>query len=177
MSVETLVGDFKGDLDDLQLVIDARPEILSHNMETVRRMHPAVRPQARYERSLKVLARIHDQGLVSKTSLMVGIGERDDEVIEVMQDIRDQACTDILTIGQYLQPTRNHLPVDRWVTPEQFDSWRQTGLEMGFKVVESGPLVRSSYHAEEQAQRLSPAGRETAEAMDAILGHARERSD
>ena len=177
MSVETLVGDFKGDLDDLQLVIDARPEILSHNMETVRRMHPAVRPQARYERSLKVLARIHDQGLVSKTSLMVGIGERDDEVIEVMQDIRDQACTDILTIGQYLQPTRNHLPVDRWVTPEQFDAWRQTGLEMGFKVVESGPLVRSSYHAEEQAQRLSPAGRETAEAMDAILGHARERSD
>ena len=175
MSVETLVGDFKGDLDDLQVVVEAQPEILAHNMETVHRMHPAVRPQARYDRSLKVLAHIRAQGLVSKTSIMVGIGERDDEVLDVMQDIRDGADTDILTIGQYLQPTRNHLPIDRWVHPEQFDQWRLAGLEMGFKVVESGPLVRSSYHAEEQAQKLSPAGRETAEAMEAILAHARER--
>ncbi len=176
MSVETLVGDFKGDLDDLQVVVDARPEILAHNMETVDRMHPAVRPQARYDRSLKVLAHIREQGLVAKTSIMVGIGERDDEVLELMQDIRDVADTDILTIGQYLQPTRNHLPIDRWVHPEQFDEWRLAGLEMGFKVVESGPLVRSSYHAEEQAQRLSPAQRETAEAMDAILAHASSRA-
>ncbi len=176
MSVETLVGDFKGDLDDLQVVVDARPEILAHNMETVDRMHPAVRPQARYERSLKVLAHIREQGLVAKTSIMVGIGERDDEVLELMQDIRDIADTDILTIGQYLQPTRNHLPIDRWVHPEQFDEWRLAGLEMGFKVVESGPLVRSSYHAEEQAQQLSPAGRETAEAMEAILAHACTRA-
>ena len=138
-------------------------------------MHPAVRPQARYERSLQVLAHIHEQGLVSKTSLMVGIGERDDEILEVMSDIRQQANTDILTIGQYLQPTRNHLPVDRWVEPEQFDRWRDMGLEMGFKVVESGPLVRSSYHAEEQAERLSPSRRETVSSMEAILQHARSR--
>lgn len=175
MSVETLVGDFKGNLDDLQVVIDAKPEILSHNMETVQRMHPAVRPQARYERSLQVLARIHEQGLVSKTSLMVGIGERDDEVLEVMSDIREEANTDILTIGQYLQPTRNHLPVDRWVEPDQFNRWQVIGLEMGFKVVESGPLVRSSYHAEEQAERLSPSRRETVSSMEAILQHARSR--
>jgi len=155
LSVETLVGDFKGNLDDLQLVVEAGPEILSHNMETVQRMHPAVRPQARYERSLEVLAHIKRQGLVSKTSIMVGIGERDDEVHEVMDDIRTQADTDILTIGQYLQPTRNHLPVDRWVPPGQFETYRSIGLGMGFKVVESGPLVRSSYHAEEQARQLS----------------------
>ncbi len=155
LSVETLVGDFKGNLDDLQLVVEAGPEILSHNLETVERRHPAVRPQARYERSLEVLAHIKRQGLVSKTSIMVGIGERDDEVHEVMDDIRTQADTDILTIGQYLQPTRNHLPVDRWVPPGQFETYRSIGLGMGFKVVESGPLVRSSYHAEEQAMRLS----------------------
>jgi len=155
LSVETLVGDFKGNLDDLQVVVEAGPEILSHNMETVQRMHPAVRPQARYERSLEVLAHIKRQGLVSKTSIMVGIGERDDEVHEVMDDIRTQADTDILTIGQYLQPTRNHLPVDRWVPPRQFETYRSIGLGMGFKVVESGPLVRSSYHAEEQARQLS----------------------
>ena len=136
-------------------MVGAEPEILSHNMETVRRMHPAVRPQARYERSLEVLAFIKRQGLVSKTSIMVGIGERDDEVHEVMDDIRTQADTDILTSGQYLQPTRNHLPVDRWVPPGQFETYRSMGLGMGFKVVESGPLVRSSYHAEEQANRLS----------------------
>ncbi len=155
LSVETLVGDFKGNLDDLQVVVEAGPEILSHNMETVQRMHPAVRPQARYERSLEVLAHIKSQGLVSKTSIMVGIGERDDEVHEVMDDIRTQADTDILTVGQYLQPTRNHLPVDRWVPPRQFETYRSIGLGMGFKVVESGPLVRSSYHAEEQARQLS----------------------
>ena len=155
LSVETLVGDFKGNLDDLQVVVDSRPEILSHNMETVARMHPAVRPQATYDRSLRVLEYIKAQGLVCKTSIMVGIGERDDEVYDVMQDIRDRSEADILTIGQYLQPTRNHLPIDRWVTPEQFDTYRTIGLGMGFKVIESGPLVRSSYHAEEQARKLS----------------------
>ncbi|MHC4801861.1 MAG: lipoyl synthase [Planctomycetota bacterium] len=153
-SVEALVGDFKGDPDALQAVIEARPEILAHNLETVRRMHPTVRPQARYERSLEVLRRIKDGGLVSKTGLMVGIGERDDEVLALMDDVQSAAGTDIITIGQYLQPTRNHLPVDRWVTPEQFDRFKQEGLARGFNVVESGPLVRSSYHAEEQARRL-----------------------
>ena len=156
MSLEALIGDFRGNRNSLQQVIDVHPEILAHNMETVRRMHPAVRPQARYERSLEVLARIKEAGLVSKTSIMLGIGERDDEVLQLMDDVRQRAQTDILTIGQYLQPTRNHLPIDRWVTPEQFDVFKVEGLKRGFKVVESGPMVRSSYHAEEQAARLSP---------------------
>ncbi len=155
LSVEVLVGDFKGDPDALQVVIDARPEILSHNMETVKRMHPTVRPQAQYERSLAVLKQIKDAGLVTKTGIMVGIGERDDEVMDVLRDVRDASACDIMTIGQYLQPTRNHLPIDRWVTPQQFDDYKQAGLAMGYEVVESGPLVRSSYHAEEQARRLS----------------------
>ena len=155
MSIEALVGDFKGDVTDLMIVMDARPDILSHNVETVLRMHPAVRPQAAYDRSIEVLARIHASGLMAKTSLMVGIGERDDEIVTTMQDIRDRANTDILTIGQYLQPTRNHLPIDRWVPPATFDHWKQLGLSMGFTVVESGPLVRSSYHAEEQARAAS----------------------
>lgn len=157
MSVEVLVGDFKGSRKDLQTVIDAKPEILAHNMETVRRMHPTVRPQARYQRSLDVLKQIKDAGLVSKTGIMVGIGEHDEEVYELLADVREHANTDIFTCGQYLQPTRNHLPISRWVTPDQFAQYKSEGLRMGFKVVESGPLVRSSYHAEEQAERLSPA--------------------
>ena len=154
MSVEVLTGDFKGDPDDLQTVIDAKPEILSHNMETVRRMHPTVRPQARYDRSLDVLRQIKESGLITKTGIMVGIGERDDEVLDVLRDIREASEADIITIGQYLQPTRNHLPIDRWVTPAKFEEFKRAGLAMGFEVVESGPLVRSSYHAEEQARRL-----------------------
>ena len=173
MSVEVLVGDFKGDRDDLQTVIEARPEILAHNMETVRRMHPTVRPQARYQRSLDVLKQIKDAGLVSKTGIMVDIGEHDEEVYELMQHIRDHADTDIFTCGQYLQPTRNHLPISRWVTPDQFNGYKIDGLRMGFKVVESGPLVRSSYHAEEQAERLSPDRRETVEKMEQLLAQAK----
>jgi lipoic acid synthetase len=134
------------------VVIDAAPDILSHNVETVPRMHAAVRPQADYNRSVDVLRWIHEGGLTAKTSLMVGIGERDDEVVAAMADIRTRALTEILTIGQYLQPTRNHLPIDRWVAPTTFDHWQRIGLDLGFTVVESGPLVRSSYHAEEQAR-------------------------
>jgi lipoyl synthase len=176
MSVEALVGAFKGSRRDLQKVIEARPEILAHNMETVKRMHPAVRPQARYRRSLDVLKWIKECSggrMVSKTGIMVGIGERDDEVMAVMRDVRDHADTDIFTIGQYLQPTRNHLPIDRWVTPAQFDEYKLEGLRLGFKVVESGPLVRSSYHAEEQAERLSPERRETVERMEQLIAAAR----
>lgn len=154
-SVEALVGDFKGDAAAVGVVADAAPEILSHNLETVRRMHPTVRPQAKYDRSLEVLRLIKASGLVAKTGLMVGIGERDDEILALMDDVRDAAGTDILTIGQYLQPTRNHLPVDRWVTPQQFEHYKLEGLARGFRVVESGPMVRSSYHAEEQAARLA----------------------
>ena len=151
-SVETLIGDFQGDSEALNIVIDAEPHILAHNMETVHRMHPAVRPQARYDRSMKVLREIQDSGLVSKTGIMVGIGETDEEIIDLLTDIREKAQTEIITIGQYLQPTRNHLPVDRWVHPDQFEEFKEVGLSLGFRVVESGPLVRSSFHAEEQVR-------------------------
>jgi lipoyl synthase len=173
MSIEALIGDFKGDAAALELVIDARPEILAHNLETVRRMHPTVRPQAKYDRTLQVLRRIKASGLVSKTSIMVGIGERDEEVLALMDDVRSQADTDILTIGQYLQPTRNHLPMTRWVTPAQFLEFKKEGLARGFQVVESGPLVRSSYHAEEQVERLSPDRRETVEMMERLIAAAK----
>lgn len=153
LSVEVLVGDFKGERLDVEMVIEARPEILAHNIETCERMHPTVRPQARYDRSLQVLEQISASGVISKTSIMVGIGETDAEIEQTMLDARVRANVEILTIGQYLQPTRNHLPVDRWVEPDKFASWKSLGLSMGYRVVESGPLVRSSYHAEEQARR------------------------
>jgi len=153
-SVEVLVGDFGGDRDALQTVIRAQPEILAHNLETVPRMHGAVRPQAKYERSMAVLKQIRCSGLVSKTGIMVGIGETDEEVYTLLEDVQKRAKTEIITIGQYLQPTRNHLPVDRWVHPDKFDTYKKIGLDLGFRVVESGPLVRSSFHAEEQVLKL-----------------------
>lgn len=153
-SVEVLVGDFCGDRAAIQTVCDAKPAIISHNMETVRRMHGAVRPQAKYERSLEVLAMFKAAGLVTKTGIMVGIGERDEEVLEILDDIQAASHADVLTIGQYLQPTRNHLPIDRWVHPDTFAWFKNEALARGFRVCESGPLVRSSYHAEEQALRL-----------------------
>lgn len=169
MSVEVLVGDFCGEEIALQKVIDAKPEILAHNLETVRRMHPAVRPQAKYERSLRVLQQIKQNGLVTKTGIMVGIGEHDDEVLALMDDVIASSGVDILTIGQYLQPTRNHLPIERWVEPAQFDAFRTAGLAKGFRVVESGPLVRSSYHAEEQADRLHPDKAEVHRRMQLLI--------
>ena len=117
-------------------------------------MHPTVRPQARYERSLEVLARIKAGGLVTKTGIMVGIGERDDEVLQLMDDVRSASGAEILTIGQYLRPSERHLPIDRYVSPEEFAAWKSLGEEMGFLHVESGPLVRSSYHAREQVEEL-----------------------
>jgi len=173
MSVEILVGDFQGDEMAILTVCDARPEIISHNMETVKRMHPAVRPQAKYERSLAVLKQFHQSGLVTKTGIMVGIGEHDDEVIQLLDDVRAASNADIMTIGQYLQPTRNHLPIDRWVHPDQFAMYRREALARGFKVCESGPLIRSSYHAEEQAAMLSGAAKETHEAMQQLLQNGR----
>lgn len=165
MSVEVLIPDFEGNWPALQMVIDARPHIINHNLETVRRMYPAVRPSAKFDRSLELLRRVKEQGGVAKTGIMVGIGERDEEVLALIDDVLAKtgvtradgsadAC-DILTIGQYLQPTRNHLPIDRWVTPEQFAMFKSEGLARGLKVVESGPLVRSSYHADHQADVLS----------------------
>ena len=153
-SVEVLIPDFCGKWEALQIVMDAAPEVLSHNMETVRRMYRVVRPQAKYDRSIELLRRCKEAGLVSKTGIMVGIGETDDEVHELMDEVIAGSQCDILTIGQYLQPTRNHLPVDRWVEPARFEFFREEGLRRGFKVVESGPMVRSSYHADKQANQI-----------------------
>lgn len=209
--IEVLIPDFQGDWASLQLILDARPDVLAHNLETVRRLYPAVRPQAKYHRSIELLHRAKQQGLVTKTGIMVGIGERDDEIAPLMHDVlfapcglRDAACglgtrdwglgtgdcstpnpeprtphpqppapspsssspspqlltpspsspplTDILTIGQYLQPSPHHLPVQRFVTPETFADYKRQGEAMGFAHVESGPMVRSSYHADLQAQ-------------------------
>ncbi len=149
VTVEVLIPDFQGKKSSLQIVIDARPDILNHNIETVPRLYKMVRPQARYHWSLFVLEESKRQGLRTKTGLMLGLGETPQEVLDVMQDLRDIGV-DILTLGQYLQPTKNHLPIDRYVSPEEFQWYRTVGLEMGFQYVESGPLVRSSYHAAEQ---------------------------
>ncbi|MEJ2050507.1 MAG: lipoyl synthase [Calditrichota bacterium] len=149
-SVEVLIPDFKGNWDALQTVIDAQPDILNHNMETVERIYKRVRPQAKYHRSLELLYRAKQQGMRTKSGIMVGIGEETYEVVRLMQDLRE-VDVDIMTIGQYLQPTKNHLPVKRYVHPDEFDYYYEIGLRMGFKVVEAGPLVRSSYHADEAA--------------------------
>ncbi len=148
--VEVLIPDFKGDEFALNIVLDAFPDVLNHNIETVPRLYQTVRPQAKYERSLELLHRAKKRGFVTKSGLMLGLGENLDEVIDVMKDLRRVNC-DILTLGQYLQPTKEHLPVDRFVHPDEFKMLREKGLEFGFKHVESGPLVRSSYHAEMQA--------------------------
>lgn len=147
--VEVLIPDFKGSDAALNMVLEAKPDVLDHNVETVPRLYRTVRPQANYAQSLEVLDRAKKRGFRTKTGVMVGIGERNDEVLQVMRDLRNIAC-DIFTIGQYLQPTKQHLPVDRFVHPDEFKMFREEGLTMGFKHVESGPLVRSSYHAASQ---------------------------
>ena len=146
-TLETLIPDFAGKWENLQFIIDVSPEIVSHNLETVRRLTKHVRIQAKYDRSLEVLFRLKKGGMRTKSGVMLGLGETEKEVLETMDDLR-QVGTDILTLGQYLQPTLRHLPVAEFITPEQFDKYRKIGLEMGFRYVESGPLVRSSYHAE-----------------------------
>jgi lipoyl synthase len=148
-SIEVLTPDFQGKTAAIQTVIDARPEVFNHNTETVPRLYRRVRPQAKYQRSLDLLALCKQQGLRTKTGLMLGLGEQDDEILQVMIDLR-ALKVDILTLGQYLQPTKAHLPVERYVTPEEFARWKTVGLELGFSHVESGPLVRSSYHADGQ---------------------------
>ena len=146
-TVEVLIPDFQGRLELVDKVVAAAPEIISHNMETVRRISPEVRSAAKYEVSLSVLARIAAQGVVAKTGIMVGLGETVEEVCELMDDVR-AAGVSVLTIGQYLQPSRKNIPVKEYVTPEQFESYKSIALQKGFKKVESAPLVRSSYHAE-----------------------------
>ena len=145
--VEVLIPDFKGQLEHLQLVIDARPDVLNHNTETVPSLYRRVRPQARYEWTLAVLGESKRQGMRTKTGIMLGLGETRQELLTTMEDLVEVGV-DVLTLGQYMQPSRNHLPIERWVTPEEFDEYRIIGEKMGFGIVESGPLVRSSYHAE-----------------------------
>ncbi|MGB0508699.1 MAG: lipoyl synthase [Schleiferiaceae bacterium] len=147
-TMETLIPDFKGELHNVDRIIEANPEIVSHNMETVRRLTRKVRIQAQFDRSLMVLKYLKDNGIHrTKSGIMLGLGETKDEVIDAMKDLRE-ADVDILTLGQYLQPTPKHLPVVEFITPEVFEELKEIGLEMGFRYVESGPLVRSSYHAE-----------------------------
>ena len=147
--IEVLIPDFVGSEQALNIVLDAQPDILNHNTETVPRLYKSVRPQAHYNRSLELLFRAKQKGFLTKSGLMLGLGETIEEVIDTMSDLREVEC-DILTLGQYLQPTQSHLPVERYVHPEEFAMLKQRGLEMGFRYIESGPLVRSSYHAAEQ---------------------------
>jgi lipoic acid synthetase len=146
-TMETLIPDFAGNWENLQRIIDVAPDIVSHNLETVRRLTKQVRIQAKYDRSLEVLFRLKKGGMRTKSGVMLGLGETRDEVLETMEDLRS-VQVDVLTLGQYLQPTRKHLPVQEFVTPEQFKEYEGIGLKMGYRFVESGPLVRSSYHAE-----------------------------
>ncbi len=144
---ETLIPDFQGKWENLQRIIDVNPDIVSHNLETVRRLTKQVRIQAKYDRSLEVLKRLKMAGIKTKSGVMLGLGETEQEIYETMDDLRAVGC-DVLTLGQYLQPTSKHLPVVEFIRPEIFEQYKKIGIEKGFRFVESGPLVRSSYHAE-----------------------------
>ncbi len=153
-TIEILIPDFKGDESAFEIILNNPPDILNHNLETVERLYHAVRPQAKFQRSLDLIKWFSSRNLKTKSGMMVGIGETNDEVIEAMNDLYNHGCN-IVTIGQYLQPTKNHLPVDRYVTPEEFLFFKNEGLKIGFEFVESSPLVRSSYHADEQVRKIS----------------------
>lgn len=146
-TIEGLIPDFQGKKELIQQVLDAGAEVISHNLETVRRLTPLVRSAAQYTRSLEVIKQIAKSGSVAKSGIMVGLGESEDEIFETMDDLLKAGC-EVMTIGQYLQPTKNHLPVSEYISPDIFKKWEKIGLEKGFKFIESAPLVRSSYHAE-----------------------------
>ncbi len=146
-TMETLIPDFAGKWENLQRIIDVAPEVVSHNLETVRRLTKQVRIQAKYDRSLEVLMRLKRGGMKTKSGIMLGLGETETEILETIDDLSSVGC-DILTIGQYLQPSPNHLPIAEFINPLKFDEYRDYALKKGFRFVESGPLVRSSYHAE-----------------------------
>ncbi len=150
LSMETLIPDFDADPLLVQMVIDAAPEVISHNLETVERLTPQVRSGAKYDRSLKVIRQIARSEVTSKSGIMLGLGESREEVLQCMDDLLEAGC-EVLTLGQYLQPTMKHMPVEEYIHPDQFEYYRKTALEKGFKAVESSPLVRSSYHAEKHA--------------------------
>lgn len=147
VTMETLIPDFKANWELLEMVINEKPEVVSHNMETVERLYRVVRPQAKYERSLEQIKRTKANGRRTKSGIMLGLGETEDEVFKAMDDLLEHGC-DVLTLGQYLQPTRMHLEVMEYVSPEKFKMYKEVGENKGFKIVESGPMVRSSYHAE-----------------------------
>ena len=151
-AVEVLTADFRGQQEYLDVVLDACPDIFNHNLETVKRLQRPIRKTARYDRSLWVLEHAKSRGFITKSGIMLGIGEKEDEIKEVLQDMV-KVGVDILTIGQYLQPSKQHADIDRWVTPEEFARWKKYALEIGFGVCESGPMIRSSYHAEEQSAK------------------------
>jgi lipoic acid synthetase len=154
MTIETLTGDFKGELRDVDTVLDAGPDVFAHNLETVPRLSREVRVQARYDRSFAVLRHAHERGALTKTGLMLGLGEEVAEVEATIDELADLGVT-VLTLGQYLQPSRQHLPVARYVHPDEFAALRERALARGLAHVESGPLVRSSYHAEGQAELVA----------------------
>jgi lipoyl synthase len=159
-SVEVLIPDFKGNEDALRMVVEARPEILAHNIDTVERLMRAIRPGGRYWRSITLLGAVKrlDPGMLTKSAIILGLGESEEEIRRSMSDLRE-AAVDILTLGQYLRPSEHHVPLDRWVTPDEFARWKEIGeTELGFKHVEAGPLVRSSYHAKEQAREVEAGG-------------------
>lgn len=147
ITIETLIPDFQGKWENLKRIIDVKPDIVSHNLETVRRLTKEVRVQAKYDRSLEVLKRLSDEGVVTKSGIMLGLGETEQEILETMDDLVAVGIQ-IMTLGQYLQPTKKHLEVLEFITPRKFDYYKYAGLEKGLRYVESGPLVRSSYHAE-----------------------------
>lgn len=147
VTIETLIPDFRGNTSDIDQVIDARPDVISHNIETVRRLTPAIRSVAKYEVSLSVLRHVSSRGVRAKSGIMLGLGETEEEVTEALKDLYATGCR-IVTVGQYLAPSLSHMSVKEYVTPEKFDEYRQKGLDMGFEFVESSPLVRSSFHAE-----------------------------
>jgi lipoic acid synthetase len=147
LTIETLIPDFDGRPELIKMIIEARPEVISHNLETVERLTPLIRSRAKYHTSLSVIRQISSSPIIAKSGLMLGIGEKTEEVWKTMDDLLEAGCK-VITLGQYLQPSRNHLAVEKWITPEEFESYRQIGLQKGFKHIESSPLVRSSYHAE-----------------------------
>ena len=153
-AIEVLVPDFKGDFKNLDLVLDANPDIFNHNLETVERLQRPIRKTASYQRSLDVLAHSKNRGFRIKSGIMLGLGEKQEEIRQAISDLA-RIGLDILTLGQYLQPSSKYAPIDRWATPEEFAQWKKEAHDMGVEVVESGPLVRSSYHAEEQSARFA----------------------
>lgn len=153
-AIEVLVPDFKGDFKSLDIVLDANPNIFNHNLETVERLQRPIRKSAHYQRSLDVLAHAKSREFPIKSGIMLGLGEKEAEIRKALKDLASIGLN-VLTLGQYLQPSKEYAPIDRWVTPEEFDNWKEEAHKLGIEVVESGPLVRSSYHADEQSDRYS----------------------